>query len=72
REVMLCADAVWSSATWATLQWPAWPTRLLMHDWHAFQHTVHRLHALSHAHPELVILPSHCQPSLDRYQPEWR
>ncbi|MCF5918038.1 MBL fold metallo-hydrolase, partial [Xanthomonas perforans] len=72
REVLLCADAVWSSATWATLQWPAWPTRLLMHDWHAFQHTVHRLHALSHAHPELVILPSHCQPSLDRYQPEWR
>ncbi|WP_115046916.1 MBL fold metallo-hydrolase [Xanthomonas arboricola] len=72
REVLLCADAVWSSATWATLQWPAWPTRLLMHDWHAFRRTVQQLHALSLAHPELAILPSHCQPSLDRYQPEWR
>ncbi|MET3144336.1 UNVERIFIED_ORG: glyoxylase-like metal-dependent hydrolase (beta-lactamase superfamily II) [Xanthomonas axonopodis] len=72
REVLLCADAVWSSATWASLQWPAWPTRLLMHDWHALQRTVRQLHVLSQAHPELVILPSHCQPSLDRYQPEWR
>ncbi|WP_040941113.1 MBL fold metallo-hydrolase [Xanthomonas campestris] len=72
REVLLCADAVWSSATFASLAWPAWPTRLLMHDWSAFQRTVRVLHNLVQAHPELTILPSHCQPSLDRYQPEWR
>ncbi|WDJ88339.1 MBL fold metallo-hydrolase [Xanthomonas campestris] len=72
REVLLCADAVWSSATFASLAWPAWPTRLLMHDWPAFQRTVRVLHNLVQAHPELAILPSHCQPSLDRYQPEWR
>ncbi|MEB2230295.1 MBL fold metallo-hydrolase [Xanthomonas campestris pv. campestris] len=72
REVLLCADAVWSSATFASLAWPAWPTRLLMHDWSAFQRTVRVLHNLVQAHPELAILPSHCQPSLDRYQPEWR
>ncbi|MCD0252829.1 MBL fold metallo-hydrolase [Xanthomonas campestris pv. campestris] len=72
REVLLCADAVWSSATFASLAWPAWPTRLLMHDWSAFQRTVRVLHGLVQAHPELAILPSHCQPSLDRYQPEWR
>ncbi|MEA9655210.1 MBL fold metallo-hydrolase [Xanthomonas campestris pv. raphani] len=72
REVLLCADAVWSSATFASMAWPAWPTRLLMHDWSAFQRTVRVLHGLVQAHPELAILPSHCQPSLDRYQPEWR
>lgn len=43
-----------------------------MHDWSAFQRTVRVLHGLVQAHPELAILPSHCQPSLDRYQPEWR
>ncbi|MEE7548475.1 MBL fold metallo-hydrolase, partial [Xanthomonas sp. Kuri4-1] len=72
RELLLCADAVWSAATWRELAWPAWPTRLLLHDWPAYQRTVRHLHTLAQAHPELVILPSHCAPSLDRYQPGWR
>lgn len=67
RELLLCADAAWSKAAWRELRAPSWLTRSVMHDWKAYLATLRNLHALAQAHPELVILPSHCRESIAAY-----
>ena len=67
REVLLCADACWSKASWQALQLPMRVTGLVMHDWPQYQQTMARLHRLGTRFPELCILPSHCQQSLADY-----
>lgn len=67
RDVLLCADACWSRQAWQALQMPMGIARLVMHEWREYRHTIERLHRLSIAHPELLILPSHCQQSLADY-----
>jgi glyoxylase-like metal-dependent hydrolase (beta-lactamase superfamily II) len=67
RQVLLCADACWSRQSWQALQMPMGITRMVMHDWPQYQQTLARLHRLGSQHPELVILPSHCQQSLSDY-----
>jgi hypothetical protein len=46
---------------------PSFLARPLFHDWQAYKRTLHALHQLAARHSELVILPSHCQASLDDY-----
>lgn len=67
REVLLCADACWSKASWQALQLPMRVTGMVMHDWPQYQQTMARLHRLGTKFPELCILPSHCQQSLTEY-----
>lgn len=67
REVLLCADACWSKASWQAMQMPMRLTGLVMHDWLQYQQTLARLHYLGSQFPELCILPSHCQQSLMDY-----
>ncbi len=68
REVFLCADAAWSRHAWTEFDLPALPTRAVMHDWSAYERTLVHLRALSHAAPNLAILPSHCTESLAMYK----
>ena len=68
RAVLLCADACWSHLTFRERRLPTWPARLVTHDWAAYVRTVERLHTLAHAAPDVAILPSHCQASLDAYR----
>jgi glyoxylase-like metal-dependent hydrolase (beta-lactamase superfamily II) len=68
RAVLLCADAVWSRQAWQDLDLPAWPTRLVMHDWQDYRCTLLRLHELARHEPGVVILPSHCQESIEAYR----
>jgi glyoxylase-like metal-dependent hydrolase (beta-lactamase superfamily II) len=67
REVFLCADACWSRAAWETLRYPSLITRLIMSDWKKYLSTLNKIHQLGAQHPEVAILPSHCQISLNRY-----
>jgi glyoxylase-like metal-dependent hydrolase (beta-lactamase superfamily II) len=67
RRVLLCADAAWSRRAWQEQRLPSLLARPLVHDWQAYQRTLHTLHELAARHSELAILPSHCQASLDEY-----
>ena len=68
REVFLCADACWSRAAWQQASMPSALTRLVMHDWHQYHHTLQQLHTLGTRHPEIALLPSHCTDSLAAYR----
>lgn len=67
RDVLLCADACWSKASWQALQLPMRVAAMVMNDWKQYQQTMTRLHRLGTQFPELCILPSHCQQSLTEY-----
>ncbi len=67
-KVFLIADAVWQFRTIADNRRPAQVTRLLMHDWQAYHRTIDKLQALHRHNPDLLILPSHCQASIDYAQ----
>jgi glyoxylase-like metal-dependent hydrolase (beta-lactamase superfamily II) len=68
RELLLCADAAWSLRAIQEHRLPAFPARLLMHDWQQYAATMRRLQNLANAHPEIVLLPSHCADSIARYR----
>jgi glyoxylase-like metal-dependent hydrolase (beta-lactamase superfamily II) len=68
RQVLLCADAAWSRRAWQEQRLPSRLARPLLHDWQAYRRTLHTLQQLAARHSELVILPSHCQASLDDYR----
>lgn len=68
RAVLLCADACWSHLAFRERRLPAWPARLVTHDWPAYTRTLARLHTLAREAPDVAIVPSHCQASLDHYR----
>ncbi len=59
RPVLLAADACWLSVAFRENRLPHPVTRLL-HDWETYRQSLRRLHALSQAEPELLIVPCHC------------
>ncbi len=67
REVFLCADACWSRLAWLNNVPPSRLAGVNMHDWSEYRQTLESLHRLGTRHPELFILPSHCQQSMDLY-----
>ena len=67
REVLLCADAVWSRKAFLEERYPSMIARLVTDDWYMYKNTVKQLHLISQAHPEICILPSHCKESLEQY-----
>jgi len=71
RQVLLSADAAWSIQGIREFRMPSRLVRPILDDWRAYRGTLDRLHRLSVAHPELVILPSHCSTSLGAYQYSW-
>ena len=68
HELLLCADAAWSTRAWTHEEWPAWPARWIMADWPAYRHTVQALGQLARTQPELRIVPSHCEDSIAAYR----
>jgi glyoxylase-like metal-dependent hydrolase (beta-lactamase superfamily II) len=68
---LLAADACWSGPAMRDARLPSPLIRFLMHDWSAYRHTFHRLHALSQAQPDLHIVPSHCEASIAALRSAW-
>jgi glyoxylase-like metal-dependent hydrolase (beta-lactamase superfamily II) len=71
RQVLLAADACWSIRSIREGRLPSRLTRLMMHDWGRYAATLAGLSRISSAHPECVILPSHCAASLSAYERSW-
>jgi glyoxylase-like metal-dependent hydrolase (beta-lactamase superfamily II) len=71
RRVFLCADAAWLRRNITERAWPAWPVHFLVDDRTAFRRTLDQLHELFRTHPEITIVPSHCEQSLSDYGPDY-
>jgi glyoxylase-like metal-dependent hydrolase (beta-lactamase superfamily II) len=71
RQVLLAADACWSRKGLREMRLPSSWVRPVMHDWRCYRSTFESLHKVCLRHPEIVILPSHCEESLSSYQSEW-
>ncbi|WP_080846036.1 MBL fold metallo-hydrolase [Cytobacillus gottheilii] len=68
KVLFLCADAVWSSRAYEKLVYPHIMANLLIADKRAYVHHIQRLHSLMHTHPDIDILPTHCQVTWNKIQ----
>lgn len=64
---LLAADACWLSEGYRSCREPHPALRFLNGDPRALTETLQKLHALSHAHPDVEILPTHCPEVFARY-----
>jgi len=71
RYVLLAADSSWSSHAVSDNRMPSSLVRPIFEDWKAYRVTLDLLHRTVSAHRELVVLPSHCDTGLSRYDPTW-
>jgi glyoxylase-like metal-dependent hydrolase (beta-lactamase superfamily II) len=71
RGVLFAADSSWSSQAIADNLMPSRLVRPIFEDWDAYRHTLQLLHRTVSAHRELVVLPSHCEAGLSRYDATW-
>jgi glyoxylase-like metal-dependent hydrolase (beta-lactamase superfamily II) len=58
---LFVGDAAWRKESISENILPSFATRLVIKDWRAYKQTLSDLHALHIAHPELSILPCHCE-----------
>lgn len=65
QSVFLVADACWTRHAFGRLELPWPPVRLITHDMAQYRAHIHRLHALATRRPDLLLVPSHCQESID-------
>jgi len=72
REVLLAADAAWLSVCIREKLEPMAPARAFIADYPAYRRTLHALHDLSRARPDLAIVPSHCHDAITALRHECR
>ena len=66
RPLFLVADACWTHYAYENLELPWSGVRLIKHDMRQYLHQLRRLHALHARRPEVLLVPSHCQFSIDQ------
>jgi glyoxylase-like metal-dependent hydrolase (beta-lactamase superfamily II) len=67
QRLLLCADAVWLLSGIVENIRPTFAARLIAEDYQAFTNTLSRLHEFSVQHPEVRVIPSHCEVSVAAY-----
>jgi len=65
QPIFLVADACWTRYAFINLEFPWPPVRLITHNMAQYRSQIRRLHALAVARPDLLLVPSHCQESID-------
>ena len=63
-DVLLCADAAWSTRAWQEQRPPHWLTGAIQDDVPALHTTLHALRDFAAACPQVAILPTHCPRTL--------
>lgn len=63
RTVFLSADACWSLRALRESRPPTWIAQRIFADKAGYRRTFEKLQALSNEHPEVLLIPSHCQES---------
>lgn len=61
QKILLAADACWTSAAYREYLLPHPLVKLIIHDYKAFKKTLLMLHQLHLKHPEIKIIPTHCE-----------
>ncbi|MGM0575832.1 MAG: MBL fold metallo-hydrolase [Myxococcota bacterium] len=61
RRWFLVADACWTSRSWCEQRMPHPVARLLFDDWGAYRGTLHRIADFAVRHPDVRVVPSHCE-----------
>lgn len=61
RAVFLTADACWSLKALRELRPPTWLAQRIFADRKGYRQTFDKLATLSQTHPEILLIPSHCQ-----------
>ncbi len=70
QTVLLAADACWQSDNYMNLEHPHPLAKSAINDYPIFCSTLHKLQKLKANHPEIEIIPSHCQKMWKRYVKE--
>lgn len=65
RSFFLIADACWNAETYKNLHLPNPIVRLFFHSWRDFKSTVLKLNAFHKLHPEVLLVPTHCNETSD-------
>jgi glyoxylase-like metal-dependent hydrolase (beta-lactamase superfamily II) len=65
KAYFLIADACWNHRTFKEKRLPHPIVRLFFDSWNDFKQTVQRLHSFHQRHPEVVLVPTHCQQTTD-------
>lgn len=65
--VLLAADACWQTDNYMNLEYPHPLAKSAINDYTVFCSTLHKLRELKANHPEIEIIPSHCQKMWERY-----
>ena len=68
RRILLCADAAWLFSNIVEKIRPTWVMRMIADDDQAFTRTLALLHEFSVNHPDVRIIPSHCEESISAYE----
>ena len=63
--VFLVADACWDRKAFQDLKFPSKLVNFSMADVKAYTKTIQQLHELHCLNPELAIIPSHCEASIN-------
>ncbi len=67
REAFLAADVCWHSLSYRELIPPPTTARFIMDSWTDFLDSLTRVHQCYRAHPNTLIVPTHCQEIFDTY-----
>jgi glyoxylase-like metal-dependent hydrolase (beta-lactamase superfamily II) len=67
RRVLLCADAGWLRSNIVAEPRPTWAARAIADHPEALSRTLAQLHEFSLVHPEVELIPSHCEESIAAY-----
>lgn len=61
ERVFLCADACWTSRSYAENILPARVAEAVFDDWDDYARSLELVHRFHEQHPEVRVIPSHCQ-----------
>jgi glyoxylase-like metal-dependent hydrolase (beta-lactamase superfamily II) len=67
REVLLAADVCWHSRSYREMVPPSFMARLIVDSWSEFMSSLDKVHRYHRAHPDTLIVPTHCQEIFDTY-----
>lgn len=65
QDYFLVADACWLKQSYEKYILPSPIVQLFFHSWEQYKDSLQRIHQFHLAHPEVVIVPTHCQKSTD-------
>jgi glyoxylase-like metal-dependent hydrolase (beta-lactamase superfamily II) len=68
RWVFLIADAAWTRRNFAANGLPGWPAGAFIGDSRAYRATLEKLRELRRRRPEVPLIPSHCQESIEAFE----